>query len=560
MAFHGMETLWSPFQQVDIRDLVDSQISGHLHGWEHRGCRSLSDVEGAAPAPVPDRATMEARWAFREASRRETNDHRRTVSSGGETISLARNVAHALHHRELHGSRSLATMRKSGHCGAVPRKRAVSSGDREGRDGGDRSPLTVFESPISTTTSPSRYDRDEVAKPDDTRIAPTMDGFKRNRSESDDVVRSARERVRRICYPMSVSREIQSYAEHCSAIKYQSVFLHHLGGDDELDEEGNRPTSSRAVSTISVSFSPDATTMASTHGDHTVKITCCNSGLLLQSLEGHPRTPWTVKYHPTRSEILASGCLGHQVRIWDWKKKLCIHMVRLEFAIISLSFHPSGQVLAIANGTRLHFWGVDCSESSQSPTSGGGGGGGNSSRSSSERRTAALTEMDLRHMLRCVHFPPNGKTLILGGVNPTSDEARRRNRTGTGVGGMSFYLRLWDFDLDRALNPQSDLTANGLSIARRPISNVSLVDQDIGDIHTGNGIHRVVRFSPFSASLEHLCHEPCSTTTEASMSHRTGSHCAHALSCGYLMALTTQWHCYGRKKDCTARTATNHRG
>jgi WD40 repeat protein len=73
-----------------------------------------------------------------------------------------------------------------------------------------------------------------------------------------------------------------------------------------------------AVSTISLSFSPDGRTLASTHGDHTVKITSCHTGKLVRNLDGHPRTPWTVKYHPTDSNIVASGCLGFQVRVWDW--------------------------------------------------------------------------------------------------------------------------------------------------------------------------------------------------------------------------------------------------
>merc|ERR1712238_183248 len=59
-----------------------------------------------------------------------------------------------------------------------------------------------------------------------------------------------------------------------------------------------------------------------------------------------------------QQQIFASGCLGHQVRIWDWITGTCLQMIRLEFAIISLSFHPAGTLLAIANGTRLHFWGL----------------------------------------------------------------------------------------------------------------------------------------------------------------------------------------------------------
>lgn len=33
-----------------------------------------------------------------------------------------------------------------------------------------------------------------------------------------------------------------------------------------------------------------------------------------QTLVGHPRTPWSVKFHPTNPRYVASGCLGFQVR------------------------------------------------------------------------------------------------------------------------------------------------------------------------------------------------------------------------------------------------------
>lgn len=460
------------------------------------------------PAPVPDRDTMEGRWAFREACRRETADHRRIIPGAESTISLARNVAHVLSDRELHGSRALVHRRlpldRRYHC--VTTGFGIGEGTGTGfgssREGGGRSPLTVFESPVSTTTSPASYDRDDSklstsALLDRKRSAPaSMEAPKRKAHEHDDTACRTRERIRKVCYPMTVSKEVEAYGEHCSALKYQSTFLHHLGGDDELDEAGNRPPSSRAVSTISVAFSPDAMTMASTHGDHTVKITCCNSGLLLQSLEGHPRTPWTVKYHPTNSDILASGCLGHQVRVWNWREKQCLHMVRLEFAIISLSFHPSGQVLAVANGTRLHFWAVDPSGDGSTTSLAAGSGAG----AGAERRIAALTEMDQRHMLRCVHFPPDGKTIIIGGVNPATDEARRRQRTGAGASGMSFYLRLWDFDLDWALHPQSDINASGNSIAQRPISNVRLFSLIGFRLRSHAYFRALTRFMSFVAS------------------------------------------------------------
>lgn len=58
-------------------------------------------------------------------------------------------------------------------------------------------------------------------------------------------------------------------------------------------------------------------TFASTHGDHTVKIICFETGRILQTLVGHPRTPWSVKFHPTDPRYVASGCLGFQVRCGD---------------------------------------------------------------------------------------------------------------------------------------------------------------------------------------------------------------------------------------------------
>ncbi|GAU27556.1 hypothetical protein TSUD_29880, partial [Trifolium subterraneum] len=45
-------------------------------------------------------------------------------------------------------------------------------------------------------------------------------------------------------------------------------------------------------STIAAAFSLDGKMIASTHGDHTVKIIDCESGNCLRVLGGHRRTPW----------------------------------------------------------------------------------------------------------------------------------------------------------------------------------------------------------------------------------------------------------------------------
>lgn len=249
----------------------------------------------------------------------------------------------------------------------------------------------------------------------------------------------------RSAYPTSLLSEIQSFAEYTSVTSFQTAFFKHLGGEDIPDANGERPSSSKAVSTISVAFSPDSRTMASTHGDHSVKITCSSSGILLKSLEGHPRTPWTVKYHPLRPEILASGCLGFQVRIWNWEQGQCLQMIRLDYAIISLSFHPTGNILAVASGSRLHFWDYDNFGGRLDPQG--------------RRATIAVPKgVEQEHMLRCVHFPPDGKTVIVGGINANGGmNPQARNRRGA-TGPMSFYLKLWDFDLGVALHPEPETT------------------------------------------------------------------------------------------------------
>jgi len=57
--------------------------------------------------------------------------------------------------------------------------------------------------------------------------------------------------------------------------------------------------------------------VASTHGNHNVYITEITTGKNIRILSGHPRTPWCIAFHPSSSQILASGCLGGQVRVWD---------------------------------------------------------------------------------------------------------------------------------------------------------------------------------------------------------------------------------------------------
>ncbi|KAG7209033.1 hypothetical protein KM043_015197 [Ampulex compressa] len=103
-------------------------------------------------------------------------------------------------------------------------------------------------------------------------------------------------------------------------------------------------------------FSPDGTKIASTHGNHNVYITEITTGKNIKILSGHPRTPWCIAFHPSSSQILASGCLGGQVRVWDLSGGSEVWNAESETVIASLAFHPWARLLVIATYNEIHFW------------------------------------------------------------------------------------------------------------------------------------------------------------------------------------------------------------
>ena len=450
---------------LPVRRNQPRSLSWHYHNTGDSSIMEEDEEAQGSPMPIPSREEMLRKYAFRQRVREETLQHRRIQEHGG-LADTGRNISLVLRDRELLGSKA-----------AIYRPR---------RGGSE---LTSSEVQVSAHQAPAQASPTSVHEQDQAEVSlsnnpPVISNHHNSsarnvsaQSSSSSSSSSGKQQLpRRVSYPMNIYDEIRTFAEYSSVIRYQAAFFNHLGGEDveadalareqpqpEGQEQRQRVPSNRAVSTISVAFSPDSKCMASTHGDHTVKITCCVTGRLLETLEGHPRTPWTVKFHPTDPHILASGCLGHQVRVWNWKEKRCLQMVRLEFAIISLSFHPSGDILAIANGTKLHFWGFNAAKQANTTSN------NNNSRPPARE---TLTEVEQRHMLRCVCFPPDGNTLIVGGVNPTADDPRRRGRSGVSGQGMSFYLRLWDFDADTALRPFPP-EGSVVGVRRRAISNVS---------------------------------------------------------------------------------------
>jgi len=377
--------------------------------------------------------------------------------------SRGRSIAHILYQRSIHGPKRAGGMRSSKYS--------------------QNAAGIVQASPSSVILPPTTRNDSEENDIDSLSEVLAED------SDSETVIRAnqitgpthnSNIRLKTNAYPTNISNEIRNFHAEYLSLDQMKPLTDPSTRHDTFRRRSDAEDTEFAVSTISIAFSPDGRTVASTHGDHTVKISCCNTGALIRSLEGHPRTPWTVKYHPTKSNIVASGCLGHQVRIWDWnhptngnvseegedsddnyryheRKGVCLKMIRLRNSIISLSFHPTGSILAVACGHTLHLWVYDneaqskskykqnqaLTSTSDSRRSASDGQEQEGENNGQENGQTVLHQIRYANNLRCVHFPPGGDTIIIGGVNPNT-EGNNNNET-------SYSLLLLDFDLDVAL-------------------------------------------------------------------------------------------------------------
>ncbi|KAL7172674.1 hypothetical protein ACSBR2_032202 [Camellia fascicularis] len=169
-------------------------------------------------------------------------------------------------------------------------------------------------------------------------------------------------------------------------------------------------------STIAAAFSPDGKTLASTHGDHTVKIIDCQTGSCLKVLSGHRRTPWVVRFHPEHPEILASGSLDHEVRLWDANTSECIGSRDFYRPIASIAFHAEGEVLAVASGHKLYIWHYNRKGETSSP----------------------VIVLKTRRSLRAVHFHPHGAPLLLTAEVNDLDSSDSSMTRATSLGSLHY--------------------------------------------------------------------------------------------------------------------------
>lgn len=84
-------------------------------------------------------------------------------------------------------------------------------------------------------------------------------------------------------------------------------------------------------------------------------------------LDGHSKYSWSLAFHPVHNHILASGCIGGQVKIYDLKNNASQEWQNSsdtshQTVISSLSFHPTQDLLCIAINNHLYFWNWRTSE------------------------------------------------------------------------------------------------------------------------------------------------------------------------------------------------------
>ncbi|KAL5059802.1 hypothetical protein RYX36_031406 [Vicia faba] len=170
-------------------------------------------------------------------------------------------------------------------------------------------------------------------------------------------------------------------------------------------------------STIAAAFSPDGKVLASTHGDHTVKIIDCETGRCLKVLMGHMRTPWVVRFHPLHPHILASGSLDQEVRLWDANTSECITSHHFYRPIASIAFHAKGEIIAVASGHKLYIWHYDKkSEASYSP----------------------IFVLKTRRSLRAVHFHPHAAPYLLTAEVNDLDSSDSSMTEATSIGYLQY--------------------------------------------------------------------------------------------------------------------------
>jgi WD40 repeat protein len=109
--------------------------------------------------------------------------------------------------------------------------------------------------------------------------------------------------------------------------------------------------------TYSAAWSPDDTTLATTHDNGILQLRDVRDLSSVRELKGHVNRIWLAAFsHDGRS--LISGSVDTTARIWDVKTGELQHVLNHKDGVGGVLFSPDGKLAVTSSGNEIKFWDV----------------------------------------------------------------------------------------------------------------------------------------------------------------------------------------------------------